>query len=70
MLLFHLLTIPIGKIINQIDQVIRRQYTSNRRDQDNIGETERDFGKSNFFEESVGIPCIISGPKIPKGKPV
>ena len=34
---------------------------------DNIG--ERDFwGKSNFYEGSVGIPCIINGPNIPVGK--
>jgi choline-sulfatase len=34
---------------------------------DNIG--ERDFwGKSNFYEESVGVPCIIKGSTIPAGK--
>ena len=40
-------------------------YTSDHGD--NIG--ERDFwGKSNFYEESVGVPCIIAGPNIPVGK--
>ncbi len=40
-------------------------YTSDHGD--NIG--ERDFwGKSNFYEESVGVPCIIAGPDIPSGK--
>jgi choline-sulfatase len=34
---------------------------------DNIGERDL-WGKSNFYEESVGIPCIVKGPGIPTGK--
>ncbi len=60
----------IGKILQVLDvknlntntQIL---YLSDHGD--NIG--ERDFwGKSNFYEESVGIPCIIKGPNIPAGK--
>ncbi len=60
----------IGKILKAVDknklsdntQII---YLSDHGD--NIG--ERDFwGKSNFYEESVGIPCIIKGPYVPSGK--
>ena len=60
----------IGKILETIDQSNLNNntqifYLSDHGD--NIG--ERDFwGKSNFFEESVGIPCIIKGPDIPAGK--
>ena len=60
----------IGKILETIDKnnlnkTTQVFYLSDHGD--NIG--ERDFwGKSNFFEESVGIPCIIKGPNIPVGK--
>ena len=60
----------IGKILETIDKnnlnkTTQVFYLSDHGD--NIG--ERDFwGKSNFFEESVGIPCIIKGPTFPVGK--
>ena len=60
----------IGKILETIDKnnlnkTTQVFYLSDHGD--NVG--ERDFwGKSNFFEESVGIPCIIKGPNIPVGK--
>lgn len=60
----------IGKILAAVD---RNNLNNNTQifylsdHGDNIG--ERDFwGKSNFYEESVGVPCIIKGPKIPGGK--
>ena len=40
-------------------------YTSDHGD--NIGERNL-WGKSNFLEESVGIPLIIAGPDVPVGK--
>ena len=60
----------IGKILQVVDQKNLNEntqifYLSDHGD--NIG--ERDFwGKSNFYEESVGVPCIIKGPNIPTGK--
>jgi len=60
----------IGQIIEAVEQNglsgnTQIIYTSDHGD--NIG--ERDFwGKSNFYEESVGVPCIIKGPGIPIGK--
>ncbi|MFL2844895.1 MAG: sulfatase-like hydrolase/transferase [Candidatus Puniceispirillaceae bacterium] len=60
----------IGKILKLVDQKNLQDntqifYLSDHGD--NIG--ERDFwGKSNFYEESVGIPCIIKGPNMPIGK--
>ena len=51
--------------LNELDRSTQVIYLSDHGD--NIG--ERDFwGKSNFYEESVGIPCIIRGPKIPVGR--
>ncbi|MDO6728252.1 sulfatase-like hydrolase/transferase [Cognatishimia sp. 1_MG-2023] len=60
----------IGLILDALDdaglqdrtQVI---YVSDHGDQ--VGERDL-WGKSNMFEESVGIPCIIAGPNVPKGK--
>ena len=40
-------------------------YTSDHGD--NIGERDL-WGKSNFYEESVGIPLIMAGPDIPVSK--
>ncbi|GIR94156.1 MAG: hypothetical protein CM15mP95_1760 [Alphaproteobacteria bacterium] len=40
-------------------------YTSDHGD--NIGERDL-WGKSNFYEESIGIPLIIAGPDVPVGK--
>ena len=60
----------IGKILQAVDAKGLQDntqifYLSDHGD--NIG--ERDFwGKSNFYEESVGVPCIIKGPNIPAGK--
>ena len=60
----------IGKILQVVDEKNLHDntqifYLSDHGD--NIG--ERDFwGKSNFYEESVGVPCIIKGPSIPAGK--
>ncbi|MDA0359092.1 MAG: sulfatase-like hydrolase/transferase [Proteobacteria bacterium] len=60
----------IGQILEAVEQNglsgnTQIIYTSDHGD--NIG--ERDFwGKSNFYEESVGVPCIIKGPGIPIGK--
>ena len=60
----------IGKILaavgqNNLNNNTQILYLSDHGD--NIG--ERDFwGKSNFYEESVGVPCIIKGPNIPGGK--
>ena len=60
----------IGKILRVVDQKNLHDntqifYLSDHGD--NIG--ERDFwGKSNFYEESAGVPCIIKGPNIPAGK--
>ena len=60
----------IGKILKAVDQYNLRNntqifYLSDHGD--NIGEREF-WGKSNFYEESVGIPCIIKGPDIPAQK--
>ena len=60
----------IGKILKTVEQNnlgdnTQIFYLSDHGD--NIG--ERDFwGKSNFYEESVGVPCILKGPAIPAGK--
>ena len=60
----------IGKILEAVEQNnlgdnTQIFYLSDHGD--NIG--ERDFwGKSNFYEESVGVPCILKGPTIPAGK--
>ena len=60
----------IGKILDTVDHLdlgdmTQIFYLSDHGD--NIGEREF-WGKSNFYEESVGIPCIIKGPDIPAGK--
>jgi len=60
----------IGRILEALDDAgisrsTRVIYTSDHGD--NIG--ERGFwGKSTMFEESVGVPMIISGPGVPSGK--
>lgn len=60
----------IGKILTavkslQLEDSTQIIYTSDHGD--NIGERDL-WGKSNFFEESVGIPLIIAGPDVPVGK--
>ena len=60
----------IGKILKAVDHYnlgnnTQIFYLSDHGD--NIGEREF-WGKSNFYEESVGIPCIIKGPDIPAQK--
>ena len=60
----------IGKILAtvkslELDGSTQIIYTSDHGD--NIGERDL-WGKSNFFEESVGIPLIIAGPDVPVGK--
>jgi len=60
----------IGKILDTLkrtglDQTTRVLYISDHGD--NIGERGL-WGKSNFYEEAAGIPMILSGPEIPRGK--
>ena len=60
----------IGKILTavkslELEDSTQIIYTSDHGD--NIGERDL-WGKSNFFEESVGIPLIIAGPDVPVGK--
>jgi choline-sulfatase len=60
----------IGKVLGAVQQnglsdKTQILYLSDHGD--NIGERDL-WGKSNFYEESVGIPCIIKGPGIPAGK--
>ena len=60
----------IGKILTavkllKLEETTQIIYTSDHGD--NIGERDL-WGKSNFFEESVGIPLIIAGPDVPVGK--
>lgn len=47
--------------LNETTQVI---YVSDHGD--NIGERAL-WGKSNMYEESVGVPCIVAGPDVPQG---
>ena len=59
----------IGTILDTLkqtglDQTTRVLYTADHGD--NIGERGL-WGKSNFYEESAGIPMILSSPDIPKG---
>ena len=60
----------IGKILQAVDQ---NKLSNNTQiiylsdHGDNIGERDL-WGKSNFYEESVGIPCIIKGPNVPSGR--
>jgi choline-sulfatase len=59
----------IGRVLDALDATglaatTRVVYVSDHGD--NIGEREL-WGKSNFFEEAVGIPAIIAGPDIPEG---
>lgn len=60
----------IGNILNtlkslELEESTQIIYTSDHGD--NIGERNL-WGKSNFFEESIGIPLIIAGPEVPIGK--
>ena len=60
----------IGSILNtlkslEIEDITQIIYTSDHGD--NIGERSL-WGKSNFYEESIGIPLIIAGPNVPIGK--
>ena len=60
----------IGKILAavkslELEDSTQIIYTSDHGD--NIGERDL-WGKSNFYEESVGIPLIMAGPDIPVGK--
>jgi choline-sulfatase len=60
----------IGKILNELHDLgltNNTQITYLSDHGDNIGERDL-WGKSNFYEESVGIPCIIAGPSIPENK--
>ena len=62
----------IGKVLGAVEQNglsdnTQIFYLSDHGD--NIGERDL-WGKSNFYEESVGIPCIIKGPGIPVEKTV
>ena len=59
----------IGKVLDTLhevglDQETRVIYTSDHGD--NVGARGM-WGKSNLYEESAGIPLIISGPDVPKG---
>lgn len=60
----------IGSILSCLDHTglarnTRVLYVSDHGE--NAGERGL-WGKSNFFEESVGIPAILAGPDIPKGR--
>jgi len=60
----------IGNILKtlkslELEESTQIIYTSDHGD--NIGERNL-WGKSNFYEESIGIPLIIAGPNVPIGK--
>lgn len=60
----------VGKILSRVNEVdlsddTRIAYLSDHGD--NLGARGL-WGKSTMFEESAGIPIIVSGPDIPKGK--
>lgn len=59
----------IGKILRAVDETglganTRVIYSSDHGD--NLG-TRGMWGKSTMYEESAGIPLIVSGPEVPKG---
>ena len=62
----------VGRVLNALERHRARRrharvYTSDHGD--NLG-TRTFWGKSNMYEEAVGVPLIMAGPGIPAGRRV